>query len=52
MLVMTMMVVARVVEVMLASGWSVTTPPAKSSQWLDVDVGGAGDDLNGSGGGG
>ena len=45
MLVMTMTVVARVVEVML-TGSSVSTPLAKSSQWLAVD---AGDDHDGSG---
>ena len=34
---------------MLAPVSSTSTLPAKSSQWLDVDAGGAGDDLDGSG---
>ena len=43
---MTMMVVVRVVEVMLTLGSSVSTPLAKSGQWVGVD---AGDDHDGSG---
>ena len=37
------------VEVLLASGWSFLRAPAKSSQWLGVDAGVAGDDYDGSG---